>query len=135
MPATNITYQRDVPLVAAEVARVYDSSGIRRPTRDLARIAHMLEHSNLVISAWRGNELVGVARSLTDFAWSCYLADLAVSRELQRAGIGRALVERTMQAVGPRCALVLNSAPEAMEYYPRIGLEKLDTAFIRRRSE
>ena len=135
MSTPTITYRRDVPLVAAEVARVYESSGIRRPTHDLARIAHMLGQSNLVFTAWKGEQLVGIARSLTDFAWSCYLADLAVSREMQRAGIGRELVRRTLQAIGPGCALVLNSAPEAMEYYPKIGLEKLDTAFTRRRSE
>jgi GNAT superfamily N-acetyltransferase len=134
MPTFEIDYRRDIALDPAQVARLYDDSGLRRPTRDLARIARMLDHSNLVFTAWNGGELVGIARSITDFGWCCYLADLAVARDVQRLGIGRELMRLTNEAIGPGCALVLNSAPEAVEYYPRNGMEKLDSAFIRRRT-
>lgn len=133
--ASEITYRRDARPDAAAVARLFESSGIRRPVHDLPRIERMLAEANLVFTAWRGDELVGIARSLTDFAWCCYLSDLAVAGDMQRAGVGRELLRRTLEAIGPGCALVLNSAPDALEYYPKVGLEKLDTAFIRRRTQ
>ncbi|MCB0642852.1 MAG: hypothetical protein KDC44_14485, partial [Phaeodactylibacter sp.] len=56
---------------------LYDSSGINRPTTDYERIQQMYAQSNLVITAWQDTRLVGIARSLTDFCYCCYLSDLA----------------------------------------------------------
>lgn len=125
-----IEYRTDAALAAEEVARVFDASGIRRPTKDLARIARMFERADLVISAWDGERLVGVARSLTDFCWACYLSDLAVDRAYQHAGIGRELVRRTQERIGDEVKLLLQSAPEAMGYYPKLGFTLADNAFF-----
>ncbi|MNO04990.1 hypothetical protein D3C81_2262030 [compost metagenome] len=51
----------------------------------------------------------------------------------QRHGIGRELVERVRAAIGEEVALVLLSAPEAMDYYPRLGFDRIDNGFIIRR--
>ena len=90
----------------------------------------MFANSNLVVSAWHGAELVGVARSLTDFVWCCYLADLAVKKEFQKSGVGRRLVEMTREAVGEKSMVLLLSVPDALEYYPKIGMKKVDNGFI-----
>ncbi len=65
--------------------------------------------------------LIGVARSLTDFAYCCYLSDLAVDSDFQRRGIGSELMARTKDAAGgDKISLVLLSAPDGMDYYPFI---------------
>lgn len=107
----------------------------RRPIDDAARVARMLAHANLTITAWEGDTLVGVARSLTDFAFCCYLSDLAVDEAYQRAGIGRELIRRTQAETGPECTLILLSAPAAMAYYPKVGFEKLENAFAIKRQK
>jgi ribosomal protein S18 acetylase RimI-like enzyme len=108
----------DLDLVIA----LYRSStlGERRPVDDRERMRAMLERANLVVSAWDGERLVGIARSLSDFAWCTYLSDLAVDASYQRRGIGKELVRRT-QELGGRATVVLFAAPAAVEYYPRIG--------------
>lgn len=128
-----ITYRNNHPLDPAEVARVFEASGITRPTRDIPRIAKMLAHANLVISAWDGDRLVGVCRALTDFSYCCYLSDLAVDAAYQKHGIGRALVERTQALVGDEVSLILLSAPGAMSYYPKLGFTLADNGFVIRR--
>ena len=80
-----------------------------RPVDDEARIAEMFANSNLVMSAWSGEELIGISRSLTDFVWCCYLADLAVRRDFQKAGVGRKLVEMTREKVGEKSMVLLLS--------------------------
>jgi ribosomal protein S18 acetylase RimI-like enzyme len=65
-----------------------------------------------------------------DQVWCAYLADLAVDPALQRSGIGRRLVELTRETLGDRSMLLLLSVPEAMGYYPKIGMEPVDNAFI-----
>lgn len=124
-----VEYRFDARPSAHDVARVFDSSGIRRPTGDLARIERMFEHANLVLSAWDGERLVGVCRALTDFSYCCYVSDLAVERERQRDGIGREMLRRLRERLGGEVMVLLLSAPEAMEYYPRVGFERADNAF------
>lgn len=104
--------------------------GERRPIDDPAIMADMLKHGNLLCTAWDGDKLVGVARSLTDFSYCCYLSDLAVDTAYQKQGIGRELIRRTQQQLGPRAKLILLAAPAAVDYYPRIGLTAVPSAWI-----
>lgn len=129
-----IEYRHNFPLAAADVAAVFDASGIRRPTKDLARIECMFTNANLILSAWNNGQLVGVCRALTDFSYCCYLSDLAVDKAFQKHGIGRELIARVRSAIGEEVALVLLSAPEAMEYYPKVGFEKIENGFIVKRT-
>jgi predicted N-acetyltransferase YhbS len=129
-----IAYKTNEPLQVADVIAVYDSSGLNRPTNDPARIQQMLDHSNLTISAWDGEQLVGVARSFSDFCYATYLSDLAIRKEYQHQSIGKQLIALTRQAVGDGSMLLLLSAPDAMEYYPKVGFEKVENGFIIQRT-
>lgn len=102
----------------------------RRPVDDRGRIARMLEHADIRLCA-RDTKglLIGVARSLTDFAYCCYLSDLAVDIAWQRRGIGKGLIRRTHAIAGLDATLILLSAPKAMSYYPHIGLTRSERAF------
>ncbi|HLB80834.1 MAG TPA: GNAT family N-acetyltransferase [Dongiaceae bacterium] len=131
-----IVYGVEPDLTAADFVNVLRRSGLaaRRPVDDPARIARMVEHGNLVVAARDGDGLlVGVARSLTDFSFCCYLSDLAVDERFQGRGIGRELIRRTRAAAGPDATLILLSAPGAQSYYPHVGFEKADNCWIMRR--
>ncbi len=117
----------------ADIIRVFEESGIVRPTHDVARIEKMFAHANLVITAWEGEALVGVCRALTDFSYCCYLSDLAVNKSHQGQGIGQQLIEQVKQEIGDQVALILLSASSAMSYYPRIGFENIENGFIIKR--
>ena len=130
---STIAYRHNLPLDPSEVARVFDASGITRPTADLPRIARMFAAPCLVISAWHGDRLVGVSRSLTDHAYCCYLSDLAVDKDYQKQGIGQALIARTRAVIGDEVSLILLAAPGAMSYYPAVGFEQANNAFVIRR--
>ncbi|WP_334031480.1 GNAT family N-acetyltransferase [Alteromonas sp. P256] len=97
------------------------SLGERRPVNDSECIKGMLENSNLTISAWDGEKLVGVARCITDFDYACYLSDLAVIKSHQSLGLGKKLQVCVQEQLGPRCKLILIAAPAANEYYEKIG--------------
>ena len=100
---------------------VRDSTlGERRPVDDRERMRQMLERANLVVSAWEDERLIGVARSLSDFTYATYLSDIAVRLAYQRRGVGRELIRRT-QAEGGRATVFLFAAPQAVDYYARIG--------------
>lgn len=90
----------------------------------------MLEHGNLLCTAWDGEQLVGVARSVTDFEFCCYLSDLAVDEQYQKQGIGKELIRLTRSRLGSKARIILLSAPKAEGYYPRIGFEAHRSAWI-----
>ncbi|SEO19420.1 Acetyltransferase (GNAT) domain-containing protein [bacterium A37T11] len=125
-----IIYKTDHLPSAKEVIEVYRSSGIRRPIEDIDRITEMYAGSNLIVTAWYGEQLIGVSRALTDFSYCCYLSDLAVALPYQKMGIGKKLVALTKEKAGDRSTLILIAAPEALDYYPKIGLSKIDKAFV-----
>jgi GNAT superfamily N-acetyltransferase len=102
----------------------------RRPVDDPNCIRAMLEHASLLCTAWDGSSLVGVARSVTDFEYCCYLSDLAVDEKYQRNGIGRELIRLTQSQLGPRAKLILLAAPKAEAYYPRVGFHQHRSAWI-----
>jgi GNAT superfamily N-acetyltransferase len=127
-----VVYAIEHGLAAEEFVGVLRRSGLaeRRPVDDPWWIAKMLEHGNLVVTARDRAKLIGVARSLTDFSFCCYLSDLAVDRAYQEQGIGRRLIDETRRAVAPHSMVLLLAAPEAMSYYTHIGMPKIDNAFM-----
>ena len=132
--ANQISYKINQPLETQDIIEVFDSSGINRPTNEPEKIAKMFANSNLLISAWDGDLLVGISRSVTDFSYCCYLSDLAVRKDYQKAGIGDELIRLTFDNIGESKMLLLISSPEAMEYYPKVGFKKIDSTFVLRES-
>lgn len=106
--------------------------GERRPLNDIQLIEGMLNHSNLIVSAWFGKSLVGLSRSVTDFHYCCYLSDLAVSEYFQKYGIGRKLIDLTTEQLQPNCSIILLAAPQAIEYYPKIGFVQHPSAWVKK---
>ncbi|EEY36992.1 GNAT family N-acetyltransferase [Vibrio mimicus] len=104
--------------------------GARRPTDNYECISGMLENADLLVSAWIGERLVGIARSVTDFHYCCYLSDLAVSEQIQSKGIGKELIRQTFVSLKKGCKLILLAAPQATKYYPKIGFKQHNSAWL-----
>lgn len=106
------------------------SLGSRRPLDDAACIQGMLDKASLLVTAWQKDRLVGVARSVTDFHYCCYLSDLAVSENIQVSGVGRGLIRNTFAALHNGCSIMLIAAPQAVDYYPKIGFTRHNSAWV-----
>jgi len=126
-----IAYQIENNLSIEEFIEVLVNStlGERRPIAEHDRIAKMLEHGNLIITARHNGKLVGVARSLTDFLYCTYLSDLAIDVKYQKQGIGKELIKLTKKET-PKAKLILLAAPKAVDYYPKIGMAKWEHCYV-----
>jgi N-acetylglutamate synthase-like GNAT family acetyltransferase len=131
----DIAFSLDKHPTADQIIELYDNAGLPRPTHDKDRIQKMFENSNLIVTAWDKEVLVGVARSITDWVWACYLSDLAVRDEYKKEGIGKELIRLTKEKVGKQSMVLLLSVPTAMEYYPKVGFKKQDSSFIMDRED
>jgi GNAT superfamily N-acetyltransferase len=133
-----VLYAREQDLGVDEFRRVLVESGLgtMRPVDDAARLEEMLTGANMIVTA-RLDEpdttLVGVARTVTDFAWCAYLSDLAVSTAAQGLGVGKGLLDETRRLLGPTVSLYLFSVPDAAGFYERAGMARFPDAFWFRR--
>ncbi len=128
-----IEYKRE-QISTDEFAEILLASGLaaRRPVGDLKRLQKMLEGASLIITARDSSKglLLGVARSLTDWAYACYLSDLAVHQDYQGNGIGTKLIELTREAAGEESMCLLVASPDAASFYRKIGMPGTDRAFL-----
>jgi ribosomal protein S18 acetylase RimI-like enzyme len=126
-----ISYQVEEHLSVEEFFQVLQSSTLadRRPVGEPDRLGKMLEHANLIITVRHGDKLVGIARSMTDFVYCTYLSDLAVDIDYQKKGIGKELIRITKERT-PKAKLILLAAPNAVNYYPRIGMKHWNQCYV-----
>jgi len=122
----------------AEFRRVLVESGLgaTRPIGDAARLQRMLSAADLILTArldQLDKPLVGVARCVTDFAWCCYVAELAVCASAQGLGVGRGLLDEIRRQLGPGVSVILASVPHAAGFYERMGMARVPDAFWYRR--
>jgi GNAT superfamily N-acetyltransferase len=128
----SIIYRKVTGLDAEAFISILTRSGLaeRRPAGDRDRIARMLAGSNLIVVAHDGDQLVGVARSITDYAYCCYLSDLAVDKAYQGRGIGKRLIDETRRAAGPETMCLLVSAPDSIGFYEAVQMPRQPRAFM-----
>ena len=130
-------YQAETTCKAEEFRDLLLASGldVRRPVADLSRLDAMLRNSNLTVTARVDGVLVGIARSITDKVFCCYLSDLAVHKDFKGNGIGAGLIDATKKHIGPEVSLILNSVPEAVGFYERLEMPSLPNCYWFRREK
>lgn len=80
-----------------QLLALYNAVGWTAYARDEAGLEKAIRNSTYVVSAWDGEQLVGLARCLSDDVSICYLQDILVHPDHQRRGIGRRLMENCLE--------------------------------------
>jgi predicted N-acetyltransferase YhbS len=120
----------DLSATAFRDVLVASTLGERRPVGDLARLERMLRQADIIVTARDDGRLVGISRAISDFAYCCYLSDLAVDVACQRQGIGKRLIDETRKAAGDGATVILVAAPAAETYYPKIGMTPIASGWM-----
>ena len=123
-----LVYKINTAMTVAAIKMIYQATAFDKDLT-VPRLATMLAHIPLTVSAWQGKQLIGFARYLTDFEYSAYLSDLAVFPAYQRQGIGRHLLKIGHDYLGCRVTIALRAAPTAKTYYPQVGFTACDHLF------
>ena len=132
-----IDYKINTPISTDQFIELLQSSTLaeRRPVDDRECMDGVVNNSNLIVTAWDGDKLVGIARSITDFHYACYLSDLAVDKEYQHYGIGKQLQMLTQDQLGANCKLILIAAPAANSYYEHLGFSNNERCWVLERDQ
>lgn len=87
------------------------------------------KNSTLVISAWKGDRLIGVVRVLSDKMIRSVIYDVAVDPDFQGQGIGRELVERCMEHY-PESEWLVQTKEHISGYYEKLGFKRESDVFL-----
>lgn len=128
----NIEYKLNKNITPSEFIEVLKNStlGMRRPIDDLKTIKGMIDNADIIITATKEDKIISIARAVTDFNYCCYLSDLAVDEKYQKNGIGKMLISKIQEQLNDKCKIILLSAPDATEYYPKIGFTHHNSTWI-----
>ena len=124
-----ILYRNYVRPDARVIAEIYRAAQLIRPVDDVERIHRMYEGSNLVLTAWHSEKLVGVLRGWHDGAYDGYVCDLAVLPAYQKLGVGRELLQRTID-INPDIQWVLRASKIAERYYKRLDWKAIENGWF-----
>lgn len=122
----NIRYQIGGTIDIDEIIAVYSHNklSVRRPIHNKQLMQDMINHTDILVTAWHEMKLVGVSRTVTDFNYVAYIADIVVDEDYQNQGIGKQLIQHTRDELKPTCYLTLFSAEWADDYYKKLGWER-----------
>ncbi|MFK5583741.1 MULTISPECIES: GNAT family N-acetyltransferase [unclassified Serinicoccus] len=127
MPGHEIEISAEERPSGQELVELYDAVGWSAYTTDPQTLEAAVRGSTQVVTARYQGELLGLARVVSDGASIAYLQDVLVRPELQREGVGRALVDAAL-APFSRCrqqVLLTDDEPGQRKFYESLGWSEI----------
>lgn len=94
--STEITITTEREIGADELHQLYTSVGWSAYTKDRDALAAAVANSTYAVMAWAEDQLIGLARGLSDDVSVFYLQDILVRPEWQHQGVGRSLIQNCL---------------------------------------
>ena len=77
---------------------LFDEHTFWANNRKLSDIKKILKNSSIVVSAWKGNRLVGFGRATNDGIYRAVLWDVVIANDLQGKGLGKQLLKELLNS-------------------------------------
>ncbi|CAD2079606.1 N-acetyltransferase [Phocicoccus schoeneichii] len=122
----NITYHENRIIDTKELIELYKSVEWSGYYEDTYIMEYILKNSLFHISAWDGEKLVGLVRVVGDVVYIAYIQDILVHPDYQRHGIGKALMEMTLERVRKCRQIVLTTenSEKTKGFYKSLGFKE-----------
>lgn len=127
-----IRYNIDKFVDFNRLIELFNEAGWQDKTNDAERLKQMVENSQIVVTAWDSEVMVGFARCTTDYVFNGQINNVVVDSRYRKQGIGKELVSRILSSNG-RVTYMLRSEPENEAFYRLMGLENTDRAMVYKR--
>jgi len=118
--------EQDTP-TGEELVTLYRAVGWSAYADDPATLERAVAGSSFVVTARRQGALIGLARAISDDATICYLQDILVTPDAQRAGVGRRLAHQVLHRYAAVRQKVLLTDEESGQraFYESLGYTEI----------
>lgn len=112
----------------SKLVDLYNSVGWTSYTNDSLVMAQLLPGALSYISAWDGDRLVGLIRTVGDGCSILYIQDLLVHPDYQRQGIGQALITQTLETAKNIRQIFLSTenTEKTVQFYRSVGFVTME---------
>jgi len=126
-----ITFKTTRTIRDLDLRPLYEAVGWVSYTERVADLATLMVNSQLVVSAWDNEKLVGLARTVGDGISIAYLQDILVLPEYQNKGIGSKLLQKVLEMSKDirQFVLITDGQAEnraAIAFYKKHGLQTFE---------
>lgn len=123
-----ITLKNNKDLNMKQVEKLYNDVEWYAYTKDLETLQRALSHSLEVISAWNGDELVGLIRAVGDDLTILYIQDILVLKAYQNQGIATQLMEQMLDKYKSvrQKVLLTEEASDVRHFYEKNEFKSCD---------
>lgn len=119
LPTDTLTLRDGPPVDVIQLGQLFRDVGFSRSS-DPGSLQAMLDGSRWIVSAWKGDRLIGFCRAVSDGVSNAYLTSVAVTPDHQRQGVGRAMLDRLL-AGRPDVKFILHTSPAGRSLYRSVG--------------
>lgn len=134
---SNINFSNEKDTDFQKILALYDNAGWTAYTSNPETLHQAINNSLYILTAWSGQQLVGLLRAVGDGLTIIYIQDIIVLDSFRRQGIGRELIKRTLENYKNvrQTLLLTDEQPNTISFYESVGLQQIKnlqlTSFIR----
>ena len=127
-----ISYLTDKVPGKETLMELYGSVGWTAYTREPEKLHLAVQNSLLVVAAYEGDKLVGLARAVGDGYTILYVQDILVDPEFRRKGIGTRLFNLLLEAYPQvrQKVLLTDDQPDTRAFYNSMGFRACDDGVL-----
>ena len=103
---------------------LFNQNALWAKDRNIEQIKTMLANSNVIITLWKKNNLVGFGRATTDQVYRAVLWDIVVSKDVQRVGLGKIIVDELLKDKKINSAeKIYLMTTDSKDFYTQLGFK------------
>lgn len=129
-----IMYRTDKKVDYDKLQTLFAQAGWNDKTNDINRLKAMVENSQVVVTAWDEEIMVGFARCTTDYVFNGQINNVVVDSKYRRRGIGKVLINTILDS-SKQVTYMLRGSNRNEGFYRSLGFEDGPISLIYRRKE
>lgn len=129
-----IEYSLEKKVDYKRLIELFSQAGWLDKISDLERLKLMVENSQIVVTAWDREKMIGFARCITDYVFNGQINNVVVDHEYRGMGIGKNLVLNILDT-SKKVTYILRGDLENVEFYKRMGFNDAKLSLVFKRIE
>ena len=127
-------YRTDRKLDYNKLKALFDEVGWSDKTDDINRLKAMVDNSQIIVTAWDEDIMIGFARCITDYVFNGQINNVVVDSNYRRKGIGKVLIKTILDS-SKEVTYILRGDIENENFYRSIGFEDSPISLVYKRRE
>jgi len=129
-----IKYLTDKSVDYNRLVALFNEVGWNDKTEDISRLQAMVENSQIVVTAWDEEKMIGFARCTTDYVFNGQINNVVVDSSYRRKGIGEVLINKILDS-SKQVTYMLRGSIRNEEFYRSLGFEDGPISLVYKREE